>query len=294
MNIVIIGSGAMGLLFYHQLSGQHHVSMTLKDKRNTQSTYCFSNLLGFSTEHPLTVASEKELAQADVIITTVKAYDVVSALSGLSIPAQTPLLLMHNGMGTLEQVSSMLPNPILQMLTTQASKKLAPFHILHTGQGTTQIGSFVSEDLTLGQDIFSNLQGSIPNLECSEQIQQLQWNKLAVNCVINPLTAIYNVNNGELAKSQYRQYINQVLDELIQVATCEGITLDKAALSDIVYAVINNTQRNSSSMRQDILHQRKTEIGYINGYVAKLGEKHHIPTPVNTNLFEQVVALEVN
>ncbi|HJK74304.1 MAG TPA: 2-dehydropantoate 2-reductase, partial [Methanocorpusculum sp.] len=36
-----------------------------------------------------------------------------------------------------------------------------------------------------------------------------------------------------------------------------------------------------SSMYQDIVGGRLTEVDYINGAIVRLGEKHGIPTPVN-------------
>lgn len=41
------------------------------------------------------------------------------------------------------------------------------------------------------------------------------------------------------------------------------------------------TAATSASMREDILHDRKTEIDYINNYIVKLCRKHNIATPFN-------------
>jgi len=49
----------------------------------------------------------------------------------------------------------------------------------------------------------------------------------------------------------------------------EEITVAAAAYSNV------------SSMCQDILRGRKTEIGFLNGTVVKLGKRHGIPTLVN-------------
>ncbi|HJJ94632.1 MAG TPA: 2-dehydropantoate 2-reductase, partial [Methanocorpusculum sp.] len=39
-----------------------------------------------------------------------------------------------------------------------------------------------------------------------------------------------------------------------------------------------------SSMYQDIMAKRLTEVDYINGAIVELGKKHGIPTPVNETI----------
>lgn len=55
-----------------------------------------------------------------------------------------------------------------------------------------------------------------------------------------------------------------------------------------VHQVIESTAENTSSMLQDILAQRHTEIDYITGYLLKRARAHGIAVPENTRLFELV------
>ena len=45
-------------------------------------------------------------------------------------------------------------------------------------------------------------------------------------------------------------------------------------------------------MRADRLAKRYTEIEYINGYIHRLGKKHQLATPKNTQLWLAVKALK--
>ncbi|NYY81077.1 hypothetical protein DMI65_06075 [Escherichia coli] len=76
------------------------------------------------------------------------------------------------------------------------------------------------------------------------------WRKLAVNCVINPLTAILNCPNGELRHHQ--QEIMQICEEVAAVIEREGHHTSAEDLRDYVMQVIDATAENISSMLQDI------------------------------------------
>ena len=57
---------------------------------------------------------------------------------------------------------------------------------------------------------------------------------------------------------------------------------------EMVYSVAEKTSGNTSSMLQDVLKGRMTEIDSINGYIIRLAKKHKIEVPVNEALYELV------
>ena len=59
-----------------------------------------------------------------------------------------------------------------------------------------------------------------------------------------------------------------------------------------VQQVCQATAGNCSSMLQDVLARRPTEIEAINGQIVAHGQQLQIPTPVNTLLFNLIKALE--
>lgn len=295
MNIVILGSGAMGLLYYKQLWQAHNVSIRFRNDNHIEDVkLTFTNIFGQSSQLPIRCANTQELNTADIILSTVKAYDVVQALTNLKLNPSIPIILMHNGMGTIESLSNKLKNPLLPLLTTQASKKLAVRHIQHTGNGVNQLGYINKKDKLLTKKLFYALETSIPGMQLSNDIRTLQWKKLAVNCAINPLTAIFNINNGLLDNKLYKSTIKQITNELITVGKCEGLNLDYKQLLNTIDQVIHKTKHNSSSMRQDVINHRTTEIEFINGYIVKMGLKHNIETPVNEMMIKQITDINYN
>ena len=56
--------------------------------------------------------------------------------------------------------------------------------------------------------------------------------------------------------------------------------------------IINDSAENQSSMLQDMIKGRKTEIDYLNGAVVQLGRKYGIKCPVNDTLVRIIKAME--
>lgn len=234
-----------------------------------------------------------KLKQLDLLLVTVKAYQVEAALEPL-LPKLHPdcrILLLHNGLGPHQSLAAKLNGRPLSLGTTsQAALKLSSNHIRQTGRGLTQIGDLIGAPTP--EAMKTALLNAIPGSQWSDAILEALWQKLAVNAVINPLTAIHRVNNGALAAPEFEGTICAILDELLQVAKQEGIALTFDALHARVKEVIRLTAANYSSMYQDLKHGRKTEIDYINGYLQQRAEQYGLTLPINSELVAQIKALE--
>jgi 2-dehydropantoate 2-reductase len=117
----------------------------------------------------------------------------------------------------------------------------------------------------------------------------LVWGKLAINAGINPLTALLEVPNGELAEQEsWRQVMAAAAREVAQVAAAQGIRLPFGDAADRTVAVSRATATNRSSMLQDVSRAAPTEIDAITGAVVRFGQLLGIPTPVNEKLLRLV------
>ena len=289
----IIGAGAIGCLWAANLlqSGQqvHLVSR----KKLSQKQLRYQNSEGVKADLELS-HSQRLLNIDSVILVCVKAPQVKAALlqqiNNIS-PGQV-IILMHNGMGSAEQVAKILPhNPIICATTANASLLNNPLDIKQTGLGITYLGAFNEQAKAFGY-LASKLNNALDNSHWCEDIQQKLWLKLIINITINPLTAIYQVNNGRLAEVKFQQQIKQMLDEMSPMLGLQKLVFDKTELLSIINNVINATASNFSSMNRDIHFNRATENDYINGYLLKKALQYNIETPLISSLYEQIKALE--
>lgn len=290
MNIVILGPGAIGRLWAYQLhKAGHQVALW-----GTQPAgeYCLIQ----DELAPITLAYNQPatLEHADLLLVCVKAWQVGTALLPLldKLAPQTILLFIHNGMGALDTLTERLSDhPLLMATTTHGALKQGAHHVMHTGQGTTQLGA-VNAQGERCDFLVDVLNHALPHVLWTDNIRYALWHKLAINCAINPLTAIENCRNGQLADANYRPLLNQLINELVSVMRAEQVPIEPQQLTESIDRVIEATSQNYSSMQQDVAHQRPTEIDFITGYVIKKAAQHSLAVPVNQSLYRHIHSLQ--
>lgn len=177
-----------------------------------------------------------------------------------------------------------------------------PFSIIPTGRGHITLGPVI-EDLADSPTTSGNSHTShnflIQQLVKTEdptstvvtpaELRKAQLLKLVSNTIINPLTVVFNCKNAELLNHDaVRRLINTLIGEAGPVVRellppqPDDIKDDVSQFLDeklleYVTMVIRKTGSNTSSMLQDVRNGKKTEIDYINGFIASQGSKMGLP-----------------
>lgn len=296
MHWYILGAGAIGHLWaclFEQ--GSVPTTLMLRDTTalgqwqhsNTIEMHESGQIKRFSPEAE-TVGSTGPIQH---LLVTTKAYDTLTALRAIQHRLQPgcQIVLLQNGMGQQQAVLDLLPGCRLWAATTTAGAWREPPNRLHCiSRGETLVGPLTPNTPAL-PDGWDRLPLTLSS--CNDILPVL-WRKLAINCAINPLSAIENCRNGDLLHDPRRlQLLRQVCTEVEQVAAAAGITLFAGPLHQQAEAVAHATGDNLSSMLQDIRHKRQTEIEQITGYLCHQASEHGIATPLNTALLQQIRTL---
>lgn len=240
-------------------------------------------------ELPLAVASGQSCGKISHLLVTTKAYDVCSAVKGIAhhLEAGSTVLLLVNGMGLTAQIQQDLPSlDIFSGTTTEGAYRIAPLHIRHAGRGETRLGRQGQEQPA---PWFKSWSRALDSCCWDSDIDAALWEKMAVNCAINPLTAVHDCLNGELAqRPDLAQQVTALCGEITQISYAAGFTRTAQTLQQTVDRVISATAANRSSMLQDVSAGRRTEIDYITGYLLQVASDHGIVAPHNLDLFERV------
>jgi len=162
-------------------------------------------------------------------------------------------------------------------------------HVRHAGYGDTILGPPHERLLTL-KDIL-NRAGF--RTEIRDDIEGIIWGKLLINIAINPLTAITQLKNGMLPKVDgTRKIMQDCLREAMEIVNKKGIRLPYEDPIEKVHEVCIKTADNISSMLQDVLAYKLTEIDFLNGAIVREGKKLGIRTPINNTLVHLVRAIQ--
>ncbi|GAB3799865.1 2-dehydropantoate 2-reductase [Virgibacillus kimchii] len=273
MNIGIIGGGSTGLLLASYLSTEHTV--TIYVRREEQKMKLNENgvvLEGTSGSINIRALLSVELQREDCYIICVK-QGAVSAIVPLiqCVNENIPLIFLQNGMGHLEEINK-LTNPVMVGVIEHGAFKAGDHIVEHTGRGRINLAAYQGEEHLLYKIVKALNQMDFP-FEFNRDYVTLLQKKLVINAVINPLTALFKVPNGEIMRNPYlRKMAYIICDEACAVL---GMAVSKEWTR--VENICKKTEKNRSSMLKDILDNRKTEVEAISGYIVKKGKGFTIP-----------------
>ncbi|AWL12447.1 2-dehydropantoate 2-reductase [Saliniradius amylolyticus] len=288
MRVLIAGQGAIGSVLAYRCE-LHGLDYRVLPRRQKQSIE-FQPLDAACLRLPSAQQNPASLRGDELLLLPLKAYQVQSMLEQVSpyLSTQT-LVLLHNGLGVLEKARHLAPEcSFIQGITRLAAYK-QQHRVTQTAQGDTHL-SWVSEvNQSREQKVHAVLEELLSPVYWHQDLSEALWRKLVVNSVINPLTALHQVRNGQLSQPQYQAQIQTLIDEARALMQGLGIR-GHEDLERAVAEVIEQTSDNYSSMYQDLMQQRPTEIDYINGYLCQEGQRLGIATPEHQAVLEAIHA----
>ena len=231
-----------------------------------------------------------------LVLVLVKAFDTEGAAASLAgrVSPATPVLTLQNGLGNAEALAARLkPEQVLAGVTTFGAQREAPDTVRLTGRGECIIGAWHRTAERHTRPVADLLNSAGVPCTVTHNIVPVLWKKLAVNAVINPLTAITQAPNGELLeRPELAPLFSVIVEEVWRVAARHKIPLPTPPeLVEEVRRVCRVTAANRSSMLRDIEEGRRTEIDSINGAVVRLGYERGVLTPANLVLAALVQVL---
>lgn len=291
MKVGVIGGGAIGLLFAANLGKKHDVTLFVKSPEQQDSI----NSTGIILRHPHTyetvmikaVTDYEYLSTNDLIIIAVKQYHLSALHETLNnIPVDTPLLFLQNGIGHLALLEK-LPHLHLYVGTVEhGALRLAKNEVSHKGKGKTNVAIYRGS----GQVLERLSQESIDfPVRVQPEYEIMLFEKLAVNAVINPLTAVLGVRNGRLIDNEeFKSLAESVFDDITRLYPRFSHVIDFKEIVTIAY----NTRENTSSMLADLQAKRQTEIEAILGVMVDEAKRQNISLSIISTLYKMVKGLD--
>lgn len=303
MTIDIIGGGSLGLLYGGRLASSgvkvriwcrsqeqalciKNNGLILTSNEGEKATHITSHVDADVIDNLLDTWRE---SPADWIFLMTKQKDVeniglhfLAKLDGDRLIDTKGMVCFQNGTGHIKLLQSLLPKwHIYSAITTEGARKLSHHEVFHAGSGVTTIGLNTFELLQKAKNIDESEKNLVNKLrkagfDCnlSNEIHKHIYRKLLINAIINPLTALWRIQNGELLAIPTRvQMMRDLFLEAITIYESCGIYLEDHVWEQIVNVCLS-TSANTSSMLKDILDGVSTEVKWINGSIVAMAEEN--------------------
>ncbi|MFM8536168.1 MAG: ketopantoate reductase family protein [Acidimicrobiia bacterium] len=291
MRIIVLGAGAIGSVYGAKLSkfhdvtligGQVHVDAIRHEGLEMQGhTTGLFNLPAF--------ADVPRVEPGTLILLTTKVNNNAAAVAPIvsKLTGGVTIVCVQNGLYSENIVKDLVGDRalVLRAITQVGGVLVRPGVVDNTVVGYTLLESHPQSPAIAALLTEAGLDGRI-----IPDIKKEMWRKAVFNCVINPTTALIKSEVGAIVDPSLNGLKQQLIDECLAVAAADGVTFEEdfIALIDKVFA----GARTIASMQQDLMKGRKTEIDFMNGAVADLGEKYGIATPVNAAMATMIRYLE--
>jgi 2-dehydropantoate 2-reductase len=117
------------------------------------------------------------------------------------------------------------------------------------------------------------------------------WWKFLVNVGVNQVSALLEAPYAVVqAAGAARDLMIAAQREVVAVAQVSGVDLDDEDITRFLDVLDTLGPENYTSMAQDALAHRRTEVDQFAGIVVELGDRYGVPTPVNAVLLQAFLA----
>jgi 2-dehydropantoate 2-reductase len=226
------------------------------------------------------------LSGQDLVLLTGKLtrMEEVAAYLRARLGAETTVVALQNGLHVAAWIGDLMQHAIGRGLVYFGAHVPAPGRVRYY-PGKVRVGSSPATRALM--ELL--MESGIP-CEQVEAFDRAEWEKLAINCVANPLAALLRVTNAKIGDPALDAVKAAILHEVRAVAAAEQAHCDLTVAAFNHY-ITGPTGGNTPSMAVDVARGEPTEIEHLNGAIVRLGCVRGVATPVNEALVTLITFL---
>jgi 2-dehydropantoate 2-reductase len=291
VHIVVLGAGAIGSVYGALLSSAHDVTLLTRPEHAARVNLDGLRMTGAAegTFRLRAATTIDAVEPGTLVVLTTKVCDSEQAVRGIAplVRADTVILCVQNGLYSEDVVKAVVGDRclVLRAITHFGAVFRTPGVVELNVASCTWIEQSPRSAMVADAFTRCGLDGRV-----TDRIKDEMWQKLVVNCVINPINAITRTEVGAIADERLNPLKQLIVEECVRVAERDGVTLE-GNLVDAINRTYGSS-RNLSSMQQDLLKGRRSEIEFLNGAVVRLGAVYGLACPVNQALADIIRAME--
>jgi 2-dehydropantoate 2-reductase len=289
--ILILGAGAVGLSLAGKLRGVAKVYAACRPVHAgaiRERGLVMEGVWGDGTVDTITcVAGPEEVPPGiDFVIITAKGTDTRAICEEYAgVIRGRPVASLQNGIGNEEVIACYTDTVIGGTVTTNFSV-VGPGHVRVLSESAPMhLGVWSGNDAGILDRLIGVIRSAGIPVEADADIRSGKWTKALLNIAVNPICALLRAPVRVAADGNVRETVIGLINETFAVADAEGVKLPWATADDYLAHLFSVQVPDFAevypSMYYDLRQGRRTEIDLLNGYIARLGERHGIETPHN-------------
>ena len=289
-NVLICGIGAVGSIYAQKIQkfSPKDLKILVDEERFTRYS---KNPMVFNGKDLVLdyVLPENKDFKADLIIIATKYDGLSDAVKNIKnfVKSDTIILSLLNGVTSESIIAKEYGQDklLLSYFIGHSAMREGRF-ITHDGAGKIVFGSKnVDKSRELRVKEFFDRVGI--DYEIPDDMEHALWLKFMMNVSTNQPSAILRMTFGEMnANEKFLEFSRKLMREVQAVANAEGVKNTDIMIDEALEAVSEMIPEGKTSMLQDVLAGRKTEVEMFAGAMIEFGKKHNIPVPYNRFMYE--------
>lgn len=296
MRVGIIGAGCVGSVLAERISTLKHSTEIFFIAKERYAERLRNGIVVNDTRVNIKVLCE-DASSLDLIFVCVKNFDLLSACEDIRpfVDGHTIIFPLLNSVTPTPSIKEVYPNN--RVLYGYISK----IDAYNDGNG------FIYN--VAGDIHFGYSENSDPKPELIEIKEMLDlagfttfidkdmkrgiWKKWMLNVGANQVSALTEADYIKFSKiPEIHHILRLAMQELLIIASYEGVNLGTRDIAETIEYLTTYPFPKKTSMLQDVLAHRKTEVDYISGDVVKLAHKWNCPCPVNLTMYYLIKSKE--
>ena len=297
-NVVIVGKGALGLLFGNliaQARGAEHVAYLMDDARYEKNRGFQPTVNGVPCELRNVPASEA--VPADLVIVATKTLGLDEAIRSMAgaVGPDTCIVSVLNGLDSEERIARVYGWDHVVLCVAQGMDAgFIGTAFTYTHPGMLCMGPAPDTLPGTVERIGAALEAAGIRVVYEPDIRRRLWVKFMLNVGINQTCMVYGGTYRSVVEpesEQLRCYV-AAMREAMACARAEGVEVTEADLVEMVELAASLNPHDMPSMAQDRKNKKPSEVEAFAGTVIELAEKHGILVPQNRWLYRRVHEIE--
>lgn len=294
-NILLIGLGAIGTLYAAALHTAPGIRFRVLVDKKRLAHYKENGV--FLNGEPLAfdwiTPDEADGEKADLILIATKSNGFCSALEMLTpfVGEDTLVLPLLNGITAPKVLQKRFgrKEALYGFFLGHASIRQGT-RVCHDGVGKLYFGNAENYHISPGVKRIGELfdRAGIA-YEIPGDMKSALWKKYVLNVGVNQASALFRADYGTLQKNpDMLDFARRLMEEAVSVAEKAGVNGTEEMLQSAMDVILSMPPEAKTSMLQDILSSRPTEVDLFAGTLCKLGERYSVEVPCNEEVLKKL------